>query len=184
MKIKRLLALCRSHLHLPRRDDTIIIDALREEYDALVMARKTELYKIEEWRNTLDKRIEALAPYIRNDFPDEVYDSTELRSMMDDSKKLLTTLGFLTGIYYPKFVIELQRLGLSELEIGYCCLYGFGYRGKEISASLNRDSFYKANQVIRRKVGLGPHDTNLSIWARKLFMESKEDSGRDLRARL
>lgn len=153
------------------------LTALREEYDALVQVQASEEARNEEFRKKLDQRIIALRPYIADDFPDELYDSAELRHMVDDSKTLLRSVGLLMGIYHPRFVIELEKHRLSELEIGYCGLFALGFTGKEIPDKLRRDSFYRTSQAIRRKVGLGPHDTNLAIWIRNLFNETKAPPG-------
>lgn len=147
--------------------------AIREEYEALLQVRASEEARNQIFREKLEQRLVALRPYIADDFPDELYDSAELRHMLEDRKTMLRSVGLLMSLYHPRFVIELEKFGLSELEIGYCGLYALGFTGKEIPDKLRRDSFYRTSQAIRRKVGLGPHDTNLSIWVKALFNEKK-----------
>ena len=161
--------LCRA-MKKKRRMQEMLSD-LRGEYEMLVRLRETELVRNEYFARKLENRLRALKPYFTDEFPDELYDSTELRRMTVDSKEMLRNVGFLFGIYHPKFILALEGKGLSELEVGYCCLYALGFTGKEIPDKLRRNSFYNTSSAIRRKVGLGPHDTNLSIWIRNLYQE-------------
>lgn len=153
-----------------RRVEDMMSD-LREEYEMLIRLRETELARNEYFAKRLDARLKALKPYFTDEFPDELYDSTELRRMAEDSKEMLRNVGFLFGIYHPKFILALEGKGLSELEVGYCCLYALGFTGKEIPDKLQRNSFYNTSSAIRKKVGLGPHDTNLSLWIQALYKD-------------
>lgn len=84
---------------------------------------------------------------------------------MDDSVKELqlflsnnddfvksTILSF--KITHPKFISFLVSRGLSQWEIGCCCLYCIGLNGSEISNYLNIKYFYKNSSVIRKKLGI------------------------------
>ena len=153
-----------------RRMEDMMSD-LREEYEMLIRLRETELARNEYFAKRLDARLKALKPYFTDEFPDALYNSAELRRMTEDSKEMLRNVGFLFGIYHPKFILALERKGLSELELGYCCLYALGFTGKEIPGKLQRNSFYNTSSAIRKKVGLGPHDTNLSIWIQALYKD-------------
>ena len=144
---------------------------LREEYDLFQQLRETELSQNVYFAKMLDERLVALKPYFTDKFPNKLYDSAELRRMTKDSKQMLSSIGFLFGLYHPKFVNALEDKGLSELELGYCCLFALGYTNKDITDKLQRTSFYNTNSDIRRKIGLGPHDTNLSIWIQNLYKE-------------
>ena len=148
-----------------------MLSDLRGEYEMLVRLRETELARNEYFARKLENRLQALKPYFTDEFPDELYDSTKLRRMAEDSKEMLRNVGFLFGIHHPKFILALEGKGLSELKVGYCCLYALGFTGKEIPDILQRNSFYHTSSDIRRKVGLGPHDTNLSIWILSLYKE-------------
>ena len=157
-----------------RREKDVALNSLREEYEILLRIRDSELSRNELFAKRLDIRLKTLKPYFTDKFPDELYDSSELRRMTEDSKMMLANIGFLFGMYHPKFIVKLEEKGLSELEIGYCCLFALGFTGKEIPDILRRNSFYNASSAIRKKVGLGPHDTNLSIWVRNLYQECEK----------
>ena len=159
-----------------KREKDEMLSELHAEYETLVQIRDCELARNELFAKKLDDRLKALKPYFTDEFPDELYDSSELRRMTEDSKLMLSNIGILFGPYHPKFIVALEEKNLSELEIGYCCLFALGFTGKEIPDKLRRNSLYNASSAIRKKVGLGPHDTNLSIWILKLFREC-ENSG-------
>ena len=82
-------------------------------------------------------------------------------------------MSFIIG--HPRFLIYLKEKGLSDLEIGYCCLLAIGLRGKEIVAYLNSRSYYNASSAIRKKLGLNEHDTNINLYIQKLLKEIDED---------
>lgn len=45
------------------------------------------------------------------------------------------------------------------------------YKGKDIGNILSLSRYYKINSVIRKKLGIGPTETNLDIYLRKLMSE-------------
>ena len=93
----------------------------------------------------------------------------QLDSLTENRKELLETIGLLYAVYYPSFVNRLQAYNLSNGEIGFCCLLVLGFRTGEIGNVINRSSSYHISSAIRQKVGLGPKDTNLSIFLKEIF---------------
>lgn len=63
---------------------------------------------------------------------------------------------------HPKFIKHLEDRGLNEWEINYCCLYALGLKGKEIGEYIQLKSHFNNSSDIRKKLGLGEHDVNLS----------------------
>ena len=61
---------------------------------------------------------------------------------------------------------ELKSHDLTDWEIGYCCLYVLGLKGKDVGNYLKKKRNYIISSDIRRKLGLTEHDTNLGIWLR------------------
>ena len=156
-----------------KKKKEVMLSDLKQEYEILVQLRHSEIARNEVFSKRLDNRLIALKPYITGSFPDELSDSSELRRMTEDSKQMLSNISFLFGLYHPKFVLTLEEKGLSEMETGYCCLYALGYVGKEIPDKLHRNSFYNTSSNIRKKIGLGPHDTNLSLWVKQLYQDTE-----------
>lgn len=72
---------------------------------------------------------------------------------------------------HPKFIKHLEDRGLNEWEISYCCLYALGLKGKEIGEYIQLKSHFNNSSEIRKKLGLGEHDTNLGTYIRNLLKE-------------
>lgn len=128
----------------------------------------------EDARTLLGERVKSLAQFLSAEPPsslDKVAD--QLDSLTENRKQLLGTIGLLYAVYHPSFVHRLQDSGLTNGEIGYCCLLVLGFRTGEIGDVINRSTTYHISSAIRRKVGLGPKDTNLSIFLKTLFKETE-----------
>lgn len=147
--------------------------SLREEFEGMSALLRSNNGIQEGARTLLGERVKALARFLSADPPsslDRVKD--QIDSLTENRKELLETIGLLYAVYHPAFVNRLQECGLSSGEIGYCCLLVLGFRTGEIGEVINRSSVYHISSVIRQKVGLGPNDTNLSIFLKKLFQET------------
>ncbi len=72
-------------------------------------------------------------------------------------------------IMYPRCIKYLEDHKLTVEEINYMCLYALGLNGTEIGKYLNMPSFKNKTKDIRRKLGLGVHDTNLGVFMRNLL---------------
>lgn len=76
-------------------------------------------------------------------------------------------------IMYPEIIRHLQEKNLTEKEINYMCLYALGLNGTEIGKYLEMPSYRNRTKEIRKKLGLGIHDSNLDIYMRNLLKEAK-----------
>lgn len=124
-------------------------------------------------RNRIAERLSLLNKFIASNMtPNFSVDAAEeLKELMQDKNYFIesTRISFL--IENPKFVGSLKEKGLSDAEIGYCCLYAMGLKGKDISSYMGK-GHYKLSSVIRKKFGLSEHDTNLDIFLRKILAET------------
>ena len=78
---------------------------------------------------------------------------------------------------HPLFTAALKERGLSDWETGYCCLYAMGLRGKDIGNLMGGShAHHNRASVIRSKLGLTGHDTNLGRWLLK-FAKETENGG-------
>ena len=84
----------------------------------------------------------------------------------------METIGLLYAIYYPEFTTCLINKNLSITEIGFCSLLVLGFRTGELGEIINRSGFYNISSAIRKKIGLGPNDTNLSIWLKQTYQKT------------
>ena len=151
-----------------------LYDSLKEEYAQMSAVLQNNSSIQEEARALLGQRVKSLAQFLSVDPPsslDKVAD--QLDSLTENRKELLETIGLLYAVYHPAFVNRLQACGLSNGEIGYCCLLILGFRTGEIGDVINRSSSYHISSAIRQKVGLGPNDTNLAIFLKNLFKETE-----------
>ena len=73
---------------------------------------------------------------------------------------------------HPRFMEYLEHHGLSTDEINYLCLYAIGLRGKDVGEYLQLKRHYIVSHEIRKKLGIGEHETNIGIYVRKLMKDS------------
>lgn len=72
---------------------------------------------------------------------------------------------------HPHFIQYLEEHGLSTNEINYLCLYAIGLKGKEVGAYMNRRGHVNTSSMIRKKLGVDRHDTNIGIYVRQLMKD-------------
>ena len=125
---------------------------------------------IRERLSVLDK---IIASRISSD--EKLYRSSEeeLDVMMADREEFLRSTKILFEENHPKFTACLEAKGLTDWEIGYCCLYTLGLKGKDIGEYIQKKRHYIISHEIRQKLGLDEHDTNISIYLRELLLQTE-----------
>lgn len=95
----------------------------------------------------------------------------ELKHLMDDKRYFIESTRLSFSLAYPQFVKCLQKFGLADNEIGFCCLYTIGLRGKDVANYMGMSSswYYKFSSNLRKKFDLEEKDTNIDIYLRNLF---------------
>lgn len=93
----------------------------------------------------------------------------ELEQLVANREEFLYATRMTFAAAHPRFITILESRGLTEAEVEYCCLYAIGLRGKDISAYVGHGGHYNESSVIRSKLGLGPHDTNLGNYLRSML---------------
>lgn len=118
--------------------------------------------------SVLDK---VIASRISSD--DKLYRSSEeeIEVLMADREEFLRSTKIVFEENHPKFIAHLQDKGLTDWEIGYCCLYTLGLKGKDIGEYIQKKRHYIISHEIRQKLGLDEHDTNISIYLRNLLLD-------------
>ena len=118
----------------------------------------------------LDK---VIASRISSD--DKFYRSSEeeIDVLMADREEFLRSTKIVFEESHPKFIAYLQDKGLTDWEIGYCCLYTLGLKGKDIGDYIQKKRHYIISHEIRQKLGLDEHDTTISIYLRDLLLGLK-----------
>ena len=125
-------------------------------------------------RQRLDVLDKVLASRISSDDKTYRISEEEIESLISDREEFLISTKVLFKERYPKFISVLERKGLTDWETGYCCLYTLGLKGKDVGEFIQKKRHYIISSEIRRKLGLGEHDTNIGIWLRDLMAQSKE----------
>ena len=117
----------------------------------------------------LDK---VLASHISSD--DKAYriSEEEIESLISDRESFLLSTKVIFKESHPAFISALEKKGLSDWEIGYCCLYTLGLKGKDVGEFIQKKRHYIISSEIRKKLGLGEHDTNIGIWLRELLSQT------------
>jgi len=120
--------------------------------------------------SVLDK---ILASHISSD--DKAYriSEEEIENLISDRESFLISTKIVFKENHPKFISTLEDKGLTDWEIGYCCLYTLGLKGKEVGEFIQKKRHYIISSEIRKKLGLGEHDTNIGIWLRTLISDTE-----------
>lgn len=93
----------------------------------------------------------------------------EVEKIIADRSSFIESLALHYIVSHPEAVSKLQECGLSQYEIGLCCLYYMGFNGKEVKEISDTSMVYHVNSTIRQKLGLNSTDENLSTYIRGLF---------------
>lgn len=93
----------------------------------------------------------------------------EVERIISDRVAFIESLALHFMVSHPKATGKLRECGLSDYEIGLCCLYYMGYNGKEVKDISDTSMIYHINSAIRQKLGMKPGDVNLSTFIREIF---------------
>lgn len=111
------------------------------------------------------------ATYIKSYGEPDCTINEEIEKLVTDKESFINSNRISFSGSHPKFIHYLKEKGLTEWEMNYCCLYTLGLNGKEIGTYIKMRSHYNQSSIIRDKLGIGEHDTNLGIYLRKLLKE-------------
>ena len=111
----------------------------------------------------------VIASYITDSYDANKEVNAQIEMLVSNREAFLesTRKSFEAG--HPQFMSYLRSCGLSDWEVNYCCLYLVGLNGKEIGEYINLKRHYTYGSVIRKKLGLGEHDRNLSNHLKNLI---------------
>lgn len=124
-------------------------------------------------RHVIEQRLEVLNKFIVAHISGVDMDKsmTELKNYIKNNDEFLRSTKMSLELTHPRFISYLSKQGLSEWEIGCCCLYYIGLNGSEISNYLDIKYFYKNSSAIRKKLGVESMniDTFLQKKAKELY---------------
>ncbi|MBR3984243.1 MAG: hypothetical protein IKJ92_04690 [Bacteroidaceae bacterium] len=96
----------------------------------------------------------------------------EIDALLKNKEEFMTSTRMAFAGSHPHFIKHLERCGLNEWEIGYCCLYALGLKGKEIGEYIQMKSHFNNSSDIRKKLGLPEHGITLGTHIRQLLSEA------------
>lgn len=152
------------------------ISRLESERDSLKELQGSQ----SEWSKPLQKIIESrfemlnglLAREITSDESHAKSYYKWIESVRSDKQKFMDSTRLAFTASHPKFIDYLEQHGLSADEINYLCLYAIGLCGKEVGEYIQLKRHYSISSEIRKKLGMGEHETNIGIYVRRLLKES------------
>ena len=146
---------------------------IEEERDNLtnLLAESNELAP--NIKATVGRRLELLNKFftaiITNNSNIDKSANREMEQLLANKTAFMESTKLAFAGSHPKFIKYLEERGLTDWEVSYCCLYALGLKGKEVGAYIKMRSHYNNSSVIREKLGINEHDTNLGIYIRKLL---------------
>ena len=147
-------------------------DSLQEEYERLKEIAVSLPDKNLAISGLLEARVELLNKLflanIREDWEETNRINSEINTLVNERESFVSSLYEAFKLTSPYFVDYLEGKGLDEREVRCCCLYAIGLRGGEVGHYMQDARHYHMSSAIRTKLGLGPRDTNLSVFLRNL----------------
>ena len=153
------------------------VEMLESESESLKALIESQDELPPEVEHVIQERIEMLnallAGYITaNDQYETPYD-TWVKGLTDDTEAFMNTNRLAFQASHPRFIRYFEDHGLTTDEINYVCLYALGLRGKEVGNYIKKPGHVNISSTIRRKLGIDRHETNISIYVRKLLQNTK-----------
>ena len=157
----------------------------KNRYILLYNSAKEELSLLSELRTKnvlsksgmeqLNERIEILNKFIASHISQSYSQKaeTEIANLMKDREKFIHSTVLSFEVSNHQFIQRLLVCGLSEWEVGICCLYAIGLRGKDIASYLQDKSFYKTSSNIRTKLNIPKNDSTINIYLTRMMEECK-----------
>ncbi len=146
---------------------------LEEEKDNLTELLSAHDTLSDEARKSIIERLELLNKFFaaritsNENLDKKAYD--ELEFLIGNKKEFIESTIHSFEISHPHFILYLQEKNLTQNEIGYCCLFAIGLKGKEIGTYTNMSRHYAVSSMIRKKLGIDSHETNLNLYIKTLL---------------
>ncbi len=157
--------------------DKILTPVIQPEKKRLQNLLLSDIEIDDDTKATISETISLFTSILsEKDLPHGLSDRNKdkIKKLAADKTGLMTLLTTSYSLTHPVFVSRLKNYNLTDTEIGYCCLYASGLKGKDISFLLNNGghSHYNMASTIRAKIGLKENDTNLSIHIKSMLTDN------------
>ena len=128
-------------------------------------------------RDIVRKRLALLNEFFRAHITEDSREPEKhVAQILSDREAFMQSTREVFAVSHPGFIRYLEQKGLTEWEVGYCCLFALGLNGKEVGRYTHFGNHYKINIQIRKKLGLDSHSTNLNLYIMKLLQDSEAPS--------
>ena len=155
-------------------------EQLEEEYQGLQLLLQENNRLNDETKDIVKNRLDLLNDFIKAHLAEKGNKAEmRIRQIMEDKEAFMQSTCQSFSISHPVFIQKLRSHGLTDWEVGYCCLYALGLNSKEVGHYINSSTYYKMNSLIRRKLGLDSHSTNLNLYIKKMLEENKRETQKD-----
>lgn len=171
-----LACACIANIRKQLKIENLRKEKLQRQLDELLMERE-ELalleYRNREGRKIISERLRIIDQFVMSDaFNDSIFEakaSETLKTIIGDRAEFVRQNRLIFNQSAPRFISHLIENGLTDIEIDHCCLYAIGMNGKMVTTFTNAKRHYHIGSDVRKKLGLNPHDTNISIYIRNLY---------------
>ena len=150
-------------------------EQLTEEYQSLQQLLERNDRLNARAREAVSHRLTLLNDFIKAHLAGDGSESeSRIVKQLADKETFMQSVREAFAVSHPDFIRRLQDHGLTDWEVGYCCLYALGLSGKEVGRYINSSAYYKTNSIIRKKLELDSHSTNLNLYIRQLMEEEEK----------
>ena len=146
---------------------------LEEEQNRLKELEATQAEMARPVREAINRRLEMLNGLLRKEITNKNDHAAPFKKWVEmvhgDRKEFMRMMRQAYEESHPGFIKHLVDHDLTDDEVGYLCLYAIGLRGNEIGDYIRNKRHYIMGSAIRKKLGLGEHDTNLGKYVRTML---------------
>lgn len=147
-----------------------LYEQLEEEYQGLQLLLQENNRLNDETKDIVKNRLDLLNDFIKAHLAEKGNKAEmRIRQIMEDKEAFMQSTCQSFSISHPVFIQKLRSHDLTDWEVGYCCLYALGLSSKEVGHYINSSTYYKTNSMIRKKLGLDSHCTNLNLYIKQML---------------
>ena len=147
-----------------------LYEQLEDEHQSLQLLLAENNRLNDETKDIVKNRLDLLNDFIKAHLAEKGSKAEmRIRQIMEDKEAFMQSTCQSFSISHPAFIQKLRSHGLTDWEVGYCCLYALGLSSKEVGHYINSSTYYKTNSMIRKKLGLDSHCTNLNLYIKQML---------------
>ena len=147
-----------------------LYEQLEDEHQSLQLLLAENNRLNDETKKIVKKRLALLNDFIKAHLAENGNKAeNRIHQILANKETFMQSTCQSFSISHPDFIRQLRNHGLTDWEVGYCCLYALGLSSKEVGHYINSSTYYKTNSMIRKKLGLDSHCTNLNLYIKQML---------------